>query len=67
MQSLRRTDGKRGGHAVTVSSERLTADSDWAEVPSGQIIILRRDRPPEFVDARTGAARTAPASTRKAS
>jgi len=66
-QSLRRTDGKRGGHAVTVSSERLTADLGWAEVPSGQIIILRRDRPPEFVDARTGAARTAPASTRKAS
>jgi glutamine amidotransferase len=65
--SLRRTEGKRGGHAVTVSSERLTADPGWTEVPSGQIIILRRDRPPEFIDARTGEARTAPAAARKAS
>jgi predicted glutamine amidotransferase len=36
---------------VTVSSERLTADAGWAEVPSGQIIILRRDRDPEFIPA----------------
>ncbi len=68
VQSTRRTDGKRGGgHPVTVSSERLTADPGWTEVPSGQIIILRRDRPPEFIDARTGEARTAPAAARKAS
>ena len=67
VMSKRRTDGKRGGHAVTVSSERLTTDPGWTEVPSGQIIILRRDRPPEFIDARTGAARTAPAAARKAS
>ena len=36
-------------HAVTVSSERLTADPGWAEVPSGQIIILRRDLAPQFM------------------
>jgi hypothetical protein len=61
--SLRRTDAKRSaGHPVTVSSERLTNDDRWTEVPPGQIIILRRDRPPQFVDARTGAARTAPAA-----
>ena len=65
--SKRRTDGKRGTHPVIVSSERLTTEAGWTEVPSGQIIILRRDRRPEFVDARTGAARTAPAAARKAS
>jgi predicted glutamine amidotransferase len=54
-------EGRRAAHAVTVSSERLTDDVGWAEVPSGQIIILRRDHPPEFVDARTGAARASPA------
>jgi hypothetical protein len=32
-----------------VSSERLTADPGWAEVPSGQIIILRRDLAPQFM------------------
>jgi len=52
---------------VTVSSQRLTNDSRWTEVPTGQIIILRRDRPPEFVDALTGAARTAPAVRQAAS
>ncbi len=36
-------------HAVTVSSERLTADPGWAEVPPGQIIILRRDLAPQFM------------------
>jgi glutamine amidotransferase len=36
---------------VTVSSERLTEDPGWAEVPSGHIIILRRDRDPQFVPA----------------
>ena len=46
----RRTDG-RTLHPVIVSSERLTADPGWAEVPSGQIIILRRDREPEFLAA----------------
>ncbi len=44
-----------GQHAVTVSSERLTRDAGWHEVPPGQIIILRRDRPPELIPA-TGAA-----------
>lgn len=44
----------KGTQAVTVSSERLTADPGWVEVPAGQIIILRRDRAPQFVDARTG-------------
>jgi ergothioneine biosynthesis protein EgtC len=48
------------GHPVIVSSERLTADEGWTEVPAGQIIILRRDRAPEFIDALTGEARTAP-------
>ena len=47
---------RKGTQAVTVSSERLTADAGWAtEVPPGQIIILRRDRAPQFVDARTAA------------
>jgi predicted glutamine amidotransferase len=36
-------------HAVTVSSERLTLDPGWAEVPAGAIIIVRRDREPELV------------------
>jgi len=63
LQPLRRADAKRNvAHPVTVSSERLTDDERWAEVPPGQIIILRRDRPPAFVDACTGAARTAPAA-----
>jgi hypothetical protein len=39
---------------VTVSSERLTADPGWVEVPAGQIIVLRRDRAPQFVAALTG-------------
>jgi len=61
---LRRAEAAKrsAGHPVTVSSERLTDDDRWIEVPPGQIIILRRDRPPEFVDAITGAARTAPAA-----
>jgi glutamine amidotransferase len=50
----RRPDTSGALHAVTVSSERLTNDPGWAEVPAGQIIILRRDRAPEFVDAHTG-------------
>jgi ergothioneine biosynthesis protein EgtC len=44
---------RKSTQAVTVSSERLTADSGWAEVPPNQIIILRRDRAPELVDARS--------------
>jgi predicted glutamine amidotransferase len=36
---------------VTVSSERLTDDPGWTEVPAGQIIILRRDRDPQFIPA----------------
>jgi predicted glutamine amidotransferase len=44
---------RKGTQAVTVSSERLTADGGWAEVPPNRIIILRRDRAPEFIDART--------------
>jgi predicted glutamine amidotransferase len=36
---------------VTVSSERLTEDAGWTEVPAGQIIILRRDRDPQFIAA----------------
>jgi glutamine amidotransferase len=48
------TARRKGTQAVTVSSERLTADLGWVEVPANQIIILRRDRAPEFVDARTG-------------
>jgi ergothioneine biosynthesis protein EgtC len=44
---------RKGSQAVTVSSERLSADAGWAEVPANQIIILRRDRAPQFVDART--------------
>jgi glutamine amidotransferase len=48
----RRSDSRPTLHAVTVSSERLTDDPGWREVPAGQIIILRRDRAPAFVDAR---------------
>jgi predicted glutamine amidotransferase len=44
-------------HAVTVSSERLTADAGWAEVPPGEIIILRREREPEFLTVAAAAAR----------
>jgi predicted glutamine amidotransferase len=45
---------RKGTQAVTVSSERLTADPGWAAVPANRIIVLRRDRAPQFVDARTG-------------
>jgi glutamine amidotransferase len=44
---------RKGTEPVIVSSERLTSDAGWAEVPPNQIIILRRDREPQFVDART--------------
>jgi glutamine amidotransferase len=44
---------RKGTQAVTVSSERLTPDEGWAEVPPNQIIVLRRDRAPQFVEART--------------
>jgi glutamine amidotransferase len=59
---------RKGTQAVTVSSERLTADAGWAEVPPNQIIVLRRNRAPQFVDARTAkpVARESP-STRVAS
>jgi ergothioneine biosynthesis protein EgtC len=43
----------KGTRAVVVSSERLGPDPRWAEVPAGQIILLRRDREPQFVDALT--------------
>ncbi len=51
-----RDEAHEGGasQAVTVSSERLTADPGWAEVPAGQIIVLRRDRAPQFVGALSG-------------
>jgi hypothetical protein len=52
VRSARRGDAQ--APAVIVSSERLTSDPGWLEVPAGQIIILRRDRAPQFVDARTG-------------
>jgi glutamine amidotransferase len=52
VRAKRRADSRRAGSAVTVSSERLTDDPGWTAVPAGQIIILRRDRGPEFVDAR---------------
>ena len=55
---------RKGTQAVTVSSERLTSDAGWAEVPANQIILLRRDRAPVFVDARTGHA-SAPAIAHK--
>lgn len=54
---------RKATQAVTVSSERLTSDAGWAEVPSGQIIILRRDRAPQFVDARTARPAAPPAQT----
>jgi hypothetical protein len=39
----------------------VTADAGWAEVPANQIIILRRDRAPQFVDACTAAPVAPPA------
>jgi predicted glutamine amidotransferase len=51
-------------HAVTVSSERLTADPGWAEVPAGQIIVLRRDRAPQFVDVLAARGRSLAAADR---
>ena len=45
---------RKGTQAVTVSSERLTEDAGWTEVPANQIIVLRRDRAPQFVHALTG-------------
>jgi predicted glutamine amidotransferase len=44
---------RKGTQAVTVSSERLTSDPGWIEVPPNRIIMLRRDRAPAFVDALT--------------
>jgi predicted glutamine amidotransferase len=50
---------KRGGtRAIVVSSERLTTHDGWTPVPPGQIIILRRDREPQFVDALTAEPRS---------
>jgi len=49
------TAKRKGTQAVVVSSERLTPDHRWKEVPPNQIIILRRDRAPQFVDALTAA------------
>jgi glutamine amidotransferase len=46
---------RKGTQAVVVSSERLGPHPGWTEVPRGQIIILRRDRAPQFVDALTAA------------
>ena len=57
---------RKGTQAVIVSSERLTADVGWVEVPPGQIIILRRDRAPQFVDARTARPLAPPAGARAA-
>jgi predicted glutamine amidotransferase len=54
---------RKGTQAVTVSSERLTADVGWAQVPTNQIIILRRDRAPQFVDACTAEPVVPPART----
>lgn len=51
------TAKNKGTQAAIVSSERLTADPGWTQVPPGQIIILRRDRAPQFVDALTAEAR----------
>lgn len=62
VRAKRRSGALRHSQAVTVSSERLTNDGGWSEVPAGQIIILRRDRAPAFVDARTGE----PSATRPA-
>jgi glutamine amidotransferase len=45
---------RKGTQAVTVSSERLTADAGWAEVPANEIIVLKRDAAPQFVDALSG-------------
>jgi hypothetical protein len=42
------TPGARHGGAVTVSSERLTQDAGWNEVPSGHIIVLERKRVPRL-------------------
>jgi predicted glutamine amidotransferase len=49
-------------HAVTVSSERLTADPGWAEVPPGEIIVLRRNNEPELVPIGVAPRRRAPGS-----
>ena len=46
---------RKDTRAVVVSSERLGPHPGWTEVPPGQIIILRRDRAPQFVDALTAA------------
>jgi predicted glutamine amidotransferase len=57
---------RKGTQAVTVSSERLTSDPGWAEVTANQIIVLRRDREPQFVDARTGRLETTERPSRTA-
>jgi predicted glutamine amidotransferase len=41
--------GTPDGDAVTVSSERLTQDAGWNEVPSGHIIVLERKRVPRLL------------------
>jgi ergothioneine biosynthesis protein EgtC len=45
----------KGTQAAIVSSERLTEDAGWTQVPPNQVIILRRNRAPQFVDALTAA------------
>ncbi|MEZ4414393.1 MAG: class II glutamine amidotransferase [Gemmatimonadota bacterium] len=38
-----------GGPSVVVSSERLTDDPAWEEVPANHLIVVEPDRPPTFV------------------
>jgi glutamine amidotransferase len=64
VRAKRRAGGKRTEQAVIVSSERLTSHAGWTEVPPGQIIILRRDKAPQFVDARTAEPKSAPGKPR---
>jgi glutamine amidotransferase len=44
-----RVAGAAHAPAVTVSSERLTEHPGWTAVPAGQIIVLGRERAPQFV------------------
>ena len=37
------------GEAIVVSSERLTEDPRWREVPAGAVLALDRDSPPQFL------------------
>jgi glutamine amidotransferase len=45
---------KEAPEAVVVSSERLTEDRGWREIPANQMVVLSRGRAPRLIPCETG-------------